>query len=247
MKHARNFAYSLSLSAALALGALALLTVLITPAFANTPAAPAAATAPAAAAAAVTTPPAKVVAPTREEVLTRGQQIAGAVCVACHGLDGNSPLATNPNIAGQPQQYIAAQLGLYKSAKRKNAIMQGMAANLSADDMKALGLYYSVQKNKPNGTARDQALADKGQKIYRAGIAQLQVPSCAGCHGGQGAGIPALYPRVAGQYPDYLLEQLQRYASGERKNVQMQAIASRMRESEMQAVAEYMAGMRPAK
>lgn len=186
-------------------------------------------------------------APTRADILARGQQIAGAVCVACHGSDGNSPLPANPMLAGQPQQYVASQLALFKSGKRKNAVMQGMAANLSADDMKALGLFYSVQKSKPTAVARDQAVAEKGQQIYRAGIAQSKVPACSGCHGGAGAGMPALYPRVAGQYPDYLLEQLQRYASGERKNIQMQAIASRMREGEMQAVAEYMAGMRPAK
>jgi cytochrome c553 len=235
MKHARNFASALSKTATTAALTL-ILTVLSGQAFANDPA-PAAATAA----------PAKALVPTREEVLARGQQIAGAVCVACHGLDGNSPLPANPMIAGHPQQYIAAQLALYKEGKRKNATMQGMAANLTPDDMRALGLYYSIQKAAPKGVARDKDLADKGQKIYRAGIAQSKVPSCAGCHGGAGAGIPALYPRVAGQYPDYLLEQLQRYATGDRKNIQMQAIASRMREGEMQAVAEYMAGMRPAK
>jgi cytochrome c553 len=241
MKHARNFASALSTATVLAFAAYASCATLGGNVFANTPAAEPAATAAGAAVAA------KPVAPTREEVLARGQQIAGAVCVACHGLDGNSPIPANPMIAAHPQQYIAAQLALYKDGKRKNAVMQGMAANLTTDDMKALGLYYSTQKAAPKGVARDKDLADKGQKIYRAGIAQSKVPSCAGCHGGAGAGIPAQYPRVAGQYPDYLLEQLQRYASGERKNIQMQAIASRMREGEMQAVAEYMAGMRPAK
>jgi cytochrome c553 len=238
MKHARNFASALSKTATTAALTL-ILTALSGQALANEPAPAAAATTAAA--------PAKVIVPTREEVLARGQQIAGAVCVACHGLDGNSPLAANPMIAGHPQQYIAAQLALYKEGKRKNATMQGMAANLTPDDMRALGLYYSTQKAAPKGVARDKDLADKGQKIYRGGIAQSKVPSCAGCHGGTGAGIPALYPRVAGQYPDYLLEQLQRYASGDRKNAQMQAIAARMREGEMQAVAEYMAGMRPTK
>lgn len=232
MKHARKFASTLSAVSTASLISLA--TMFSASASAADPA-PAAATTAAAP------------APTRADILARGQQIAGAVCVACHGSDGNSPLPANPMLAGQPQQYVASQLALFKSGKRKNAVMQGMAANLSADDMKALGLFYSVQKSKPTAVARDQAVAEKGQQIYRAGIAQSKVPACSGCHGGAGAGMPALYPRVAGQYPDYLLEQLQRYASGERKNIQMQAIASRMREGEMQAVAEYMAGMRPAK
>ncbi len=241
MKHARKFASTLS--AVSTASVIALATMVSATAFAADPAPAAAAVATTAATAAVIKP----VAPTRAEVLARGQQIAGAVCIACHGSDGNSPLSVNPMLAGQPQQYIASQLAHFKSGKRKNAVMQGMSANLSADDMKALGLFYSVQKSKPTAVARDQAVADKGQQIYRAGIAQSKVPACSGCHGGAGAGMPALYPRVAGQYPDYSLEQLQRYASGERKNIQMQAIASRMREGEMQAVAEYMAGMRPAK
>ncbi len=180
----------------------------------------------------------------KAEVMARGQQIAGAVCVACHGLDGMSAIAANPNIAGMPEQYVAKQLELFKTGVRKNPVMQGMAANLSADDMKALGRYYFAQKPKTNAVARDAALGTKGQKLYRAGNPELKVPACAGCHGGAGAGIPANFPRLAGQWPEYTLEQLKQYATGARKNTQMNAIASRMRESDMLAAAEYIAGMR---
>ena len=187
-------------------------------------------------------------APSKDDVVARGQQIASAVCVACHGLDGMSAVPGNPNIAGMPAQYIAKQLELFKSGARKNVTMQGMVANLktdgSIDDMHALGTYYFAQRAKPNAVARDKALAEKGQKIYRAGIAELKIPACAGCHGGAGAGIPAIYPRLAGQWPDYTLQALKNFSAGERKNVQMQAIAGRMREQDMLAVAEYMAGMR---
>ena len=182
--------------------------------------------------------------PSKAEIAARGQQLAGAVCVACHGLDGMSAVSANPNIASMPSQYIAKQLELFKSGARKNATMQGMAANLSTDDMRALGAYYFAQKAKPNAVARDKLLAEKGQKMYRAGIAELKVPACAGCHGGAGAGIPALFPRLAGQWPEYTLAALKNFSSGERKNTQMQAIASRMRETDMQAVAEYVAGIR---
>jgi cytochrome c553 len=177
-------------------------------------------------------------------MMARGQQIAGAVCIACHGLDGMSALPANPNIAGMPAQYIAKQLELFKSGARKNPIMQGMAASLAADDMKALGTYYFAQRAKANAVARDAAKAAKGQKIYRAGIPELKVPACAGCHGGAGAGIPAIFPRLAGQWPEYTLDQLKLYAAGTRKNTQMNAITSRMRDGDMQAVAEYIAGMR---
>ena len=183
--------------------------------------------------------------PTKAELMARGQQIVGAVCVACHGLDGMSPIPNNPNIAGMPPQYIAKQLQHYKEGSRKNAIMADMAAGLSPADMKALGEYYFAQRPKYNAVARDKALAEKGQKIYRAGIAEAKVPACAGCHGGAGAGIPAIYPRLAGQWPEYSLAQLKAYASGERKHPMMSTITTRMRDNDILAVSEYLAGMRP--
>jgi cytochrome c553 len=183
-------------------------------------------------------------APARAELLARGKQIAGAVCVACHGLDGMSAIPANPNIAGMPAQYIAKQLEHFKSGVRKNAVMAGMSANLSPGDMAALGEYYFDQQPKVNAVARDKALAERGQKVYRAGIAEAKVPACAGCHGGAGAGIPALYPRLAGQWPDYTYEQLQHYVSGARKHPMMTSVAQRMKESDLRAVAEYVAGMR---
>jgi cytochrome c553 len=183
-------------------------------------------------------------APSNADLLKLGQQSASAVCVACHGLDGMSAVAANPNIAGMPAQYIAKQLALFKSGERKNATMQGMTANLSPEQMKGLGLYYFSQRAKPNAVARDKKLAEAGQKIYRAGIASAKVPACAGCHGGAGAGIPALYPRLAGQWPEYTFAALKDFASGDRKNAQMHAIASRMQEKDWKAAAEYIAGMR---
>lgn len=195
------------------------------------------------------TDPAKVAdtsnaTPTKADMMARGQQIVGTVCVACHGLDGMSAISANPNIAGMPEQYIAKQLELFKSGVRNNPIMLGMAANLSPEDMKALGAYFFSQRAKVNAVARDAALAAKGQKIYRAGIPELKVPACAGCHGGTGAGIPAIYPRLAGQWPEYTLAQLKQYTDGTRKNGQMNTITSRMRDGDMLAVAEYVAGMR---
>jgi cytochrome c553 len=183
-------------------------------------------------------------APTKADMMARGQQKAATICVACHGLDGMSAIPANPNIAGMPEQYIARQLELFKSGVRINPIMLGMASTLDADDMKAVGIYYFSQRTKVNAVARDAALAAKGQKIYRAGIPELKVPACAGCHGGAGAGIPAIYPRLAGQWPEYTLAQLKQYTDGTRKNTQMNTITSRMRDSDMLAVAEYVAGMR---
>ncbi len=183
-------------------------------------------------------------APSKAEVLARGQQIVSGVCVACHGLNGMSPVSTNPNLAGMPAQYIAKQLEHFKSGARKNAIMQGMAAGLTPADMAALGEYYFSQRPASNAIARNKALAERGQKIYRAGIAEAKVPACAGCHGAAGAGIPAIYPRLAGQWPEYSNLQLKAYASGERAHPIMGAIARRLNDADMQALSEYIAGMR---
>jgi cytochrome c553 len=186
--------------------------------------------------------------------LARGQQIATTVCAACHGPDGNSALAVNPNLAAQGEQYIASQLALFKSGKedqgrlRASPIMQGIAAGLvksdTQDDMKALGVYFSIQKlNRPAIPAsKEQAL--KGQAIYRAGIRKLDVPACAGCHSPNGAGIPAQYPRLAGQWPEYTYQSLKNYASEQRKHPVMSAIAKRLNDEQMQAVAQYTAGLR---
>jgi cytochrome c553 len=181
---------------------------------------------------------------THAERMERGKQIASTVCVACHGLDGISPIPANPNIAGMPAQYIAKQLAAFKSKERVNPIMEAQVAAMEADDMRSLGVYYFAQKGKTAAIARDRKLAEQGAKIYRAGIADRKVPACAGCHGGAGAGIPANYPRLAGQWPDYTVEELNQYASGARKSTEMQAIASRMTAAERVAVAEFVAGMR---
>jgi cytochrome c553 len=203
------------------------------------PAAPAAA-APAAAASAAE----KAAGPNYAERMERGKQIASAVCVACHGLDGYSPISANPNIGGMPSEYIAKQLDSYKSGKRANTIMQGMAANLTPADMKALGDYYFAQRGKSAAVARSQSLADRGKLIYRAGIAESKVPACSGCHGATGAGLPAQFPKLAGQWPEYTLHELKEYASGERNHAMMTPIAKRMKAEDLVAVAEYIAGMR---
>ena len=130
--------------------------------------------------------------------------------------------------------------------------MQGMVANLSDDDMRALGVYFSQQT--PKGlTAKDPALVKVAQKIYRGGDQTSELPACAACHSPTGAGIPKNFPRVAGQYADYSYAQLKAFKAGERgadkegKDVNgriMATVAGRMTDSQMKAVADYMAGLR---
>ena len=181
----------------------------------------------------------------------RGQRIAGQVCAACHAADGNSVAATNPKIAGQFEEYLHKQLGDFKAQPgkkpaRESAIMTPMAANLSDDDIQSLAAYYSGQKLRP-ASAADKDLAALGQKSWRGGIVASSVPACAGCHGPAGAGIPAQYPRLAGQFAEYVAAQLKGFKDGARSNDAngvMRGVAARMTEREIQAVAQYAAGLR---
>lgn len=181
----------------------------------------------------------------------RGQIIAGQVCAACHAADGNSVAATNPKIAAQFPEYLEKQLADFKAqgAKkpaRDSAIMTPLVASLSGDDMKSLAAYYAGQKLRP-AAAADKDLAALGQKIWRGGIAASNVPACAGCHGPAGAGIPAQYPRLAGQFSEYVAAQLKSFKEGARANDangMMRGVAARMTEREIQAVAQYAAGLR---
>jgi len=184
--------------------------------------------------------------------LAKAGKIATQVCAACHGADGNSAAAANPNLAGQGADYITLQLMHFKAGVRVNATMQAMAATLSDADMKALGIYFSQQKPKGLG-AKDPALVKAGQKLWRGGDEASDVPACAACHSPTGAGIPKNYPRLAGQYADYVYAQLKAFQSGGRgadpggKDVNgriMASIAHDMTDAQMKAVADYAAGLR---
>ena len=181
--------------------------------------------------------------PAAKPDLERGKQIATTVCAACHGPVGISTAPTNPNLAGQHGDYIAGQLALFKSGARPSPIMQGMAAGLSPEDMRSVGAYFETQKPVET-SARDKALASRGEQIWRGGIKQLGVPACAGCHGAAAHGIPAQFPRLAGQHPDLTLGWLKAYATGTRPNAVMGPIASRLSENDMKAVVEYASGVR---
>jgi cytochrome c553 len=176
----------------------------------------------------------------------KGQAIAGQICAACHMPDGNSVIPQNPRLAGQHAEYISKQLSGFKSGERKNPIMMGMASVLTPEQMVDVGAWFESQKPAVPG-AKDKALAEAGQKIYRGGKPGAGVPACAGCHSPSGAGIPAQYPRLAGQHPEYVLAQLKAFRAGERANgnaAQMMTIASRLSDKEMEALAEYVAGLK---
>ena len=176
--------------------------------------------------------------------LAKGEASFSTVCAACHGADGNSMIPANPKLAQQHPEYLFKQLKEFKSGKRANAIMSGMVAALSEDDMRNISYWLASKKAKP-GFAKDKETVILGERIYRGGIPDRQIAACAGCHSPNGAGIPAQYPRIAGQHTDYAVAQLVAFRDGVRKNsAQMTGVAAKMNEREIKAVSDYIAGLR---
>lgn len=182
-------------------------------------------------------------APKFKPDLAKGEA-AFASCVACHAADGNSSIPANPKLAQQHPEYIVKQLKEFKSGKRANAIMSGFAAGLSEEDMKNIA-YWAASKPAKPGFAKDKELVALGERIYRGGIGDRQIAACAGCHSPNGAGIPAQYPRLAGQHADYTAAQLTAFRDGVRKNnLQMTQVAAKLNDREIRAVSDYIAGLR---
>jgi cytochrome c553 len=176
--------------------------------------------------------------------LAKGEASFGTVCASCHGADGNSGSPANPKLAQQHPEYLNKQLQEFKSGKRANAIMSGMVAALSEQDMKNISAWLGTQKAKP-GFAKDKELVSLGERIYRGGLADRNIAACAGCHSPNGAGIPAQYPRLSGQHADYTASQLVSFRDGVRKNsLQMSQVAAKLNDREIRAVADYIAGLR---
>lgn len=188
--------------------------------------------------------PATQAAPAGKADIAAGDAKYTAVCAACHGAGGNSGTPANPRLSQQHPAYIVKQLQEFKNGKRPSPIMQGFAAQLTEQDMVNIGAYLGTQKAKP-GFAKDRELVSLGEKIYRGGLQDRNLPACSGCHSPNGAGVPAQYPRLSGQHADYTASQLVAFREGVRKNSpQMSQIAARLNDREIRAVSDYVAGLR---
>ncbi|MEY3887077.1 MAG: hypothetical protein RL650_1169 [Pseudomonadota bacterium] len=176
--------------------------------------------------------------------LAKGEAIVAGVCAACHAADGNSMIPANPKLSQQHPEYILKQLQEFKSGKRANPVMMGFAAQLSDEDMRNVA-YFVASKPATPGFAKEKETVGLGEKIYRGGIADRQIAACAGCHGPNGAGMPAQYPRLSGQHADYTASQLTQFRDGVRKNnLQMTQVAAKLNDREIKAVSDYIAGLR---
>jgi cytochrome c553 len=154
-----------------------------------------------------------------------------ATCFVCHGEKGKSNDSQWPSLAAQQSVYIVNQLNAFKSGARINSVMQTQSGKLTAEDINNYGAYFAVQQ--PAKAGGDPALARQGK---------AKATVCLGCHGKSGEGNGE-FPRLAGQHPDYLAEQLTKYKNGIRKNDAMQAIAGNLSDEEINALAAFFGGL----
>jgi len=169
-----------------------------------------------------------------------------ATCSACHGMDGNSMVPTFPKLAGQHASYIEKQLANFKAGDRKDPTMSGMAAALSEQDMADLAAYFS-SNTAAIGSAANAEKAAVGKKLFQGGDKAKGISACMACHGPNGAGNPgAKFPALRGQHNAYVIKALKDFRSGARANdmnSMMRDIAAKMSDSDIEAVAEYIAGL----
>src|SRR3990167_11022997 len=174
-----------------------------------------------------------------------------AVCAGCHGMDGNSAAPNFPKLAGQGAEYLVKQLKDIKGKEGEGSArtvveMTGLLDALTDQDINDIAAFYSSQKMSL-GQANAE-LVKVGAPLYRAGNMANKVAACAACHGPTGAGIAlAKYPALGGQHADYIAAQLHKFRKGERTNDGdtriMLAIAAKMSDDEIKAVASYISGL----
>lgn len=185
-------------------------------------------------------------------------KLKSITCVACHGVTGNSASSAFPTIAGQGEKYLYNQLKDFKSGARKNGIMLGMVAALNDQDMQNLAAYYASQTTKPNVAKIDAKILEIGKNIYLQGKKETKTTACVACHGVNGAGIPSAgMPQLSFQHAAYTAAQLRAFrqvsfnkqtngTAAVRNNdmsAMMQNIASELTDSEIEALAQYIAGL----
>lgn len=180
-----------------------------------------------------------------------------ASCAACHSADGNSLVPSFPKIAGLGEKYITEQLKLIKFGERVIVEMTGQLDNKSEQDLKDMAAYFNSKPMQITGAKPLEVKVNAGIKvdglelgarIFRGGNLTTGVPACTGCHSPKGTGNePAGYPRLSGQYAEYIAKQLRAYQSGDRvaggNSVIMRQVAEHMSAAEIDAVANYISGL----
>lgn len=175
-----------------------------------------------------------------------GQNPAAMACLGCHGADGKGIAAAGfPRLAGLPAGYLAKQLHDFRSASRKQAVMEPLAKALDDAEIEAISAYLS---NLPADAApdqrRQQIATDPVTRLALYGDWSRQIPGCVQCHGPGGSGVGEHFPPLAGQPAGYLVAQLNAWRDGSRSNDPNQLmvnVAKAMTDAEVKAVAEFFA------
>jgi len=178
-----------------------------------------------------------VMSPVGAQAADAGPQKAQA-CVACHGPEGNSANPAVPSLAGQPAQFIATQLLMFREGRRKDAQMSPFAAGLSNADLNSLAAYFAAQKLAPLARAADAASTEAGPRL-------ASQHNCTQCHGATLMGQQHI-PRLAGQQAEYLKAQLRGFKASTRFDMdgQMTSAAQALSEADIALLADYMAGLK---
>jgi cbb3-type cytochrome c oxidase subunit III len=172
--------------------------------------------------------------------------ITETACVPCHGVGAAAAQAAPnfPKLDGQHAAYLEKQLREYKAGKRKSQIMAPIIAALKKQQISGMATHFASQAP-ARGAVQNAQLAASGKVLYEEGNRATSVPGCVGCHLANGAGSER-YPRLAGQPQAYIVQQLTDFKSGTRSNDRahvMRAVAGRLTDEEIRAVAEYVAGL----
>jgi cytochrome c553 len=166
-----------------------------------------------------------------------GQQKAQP-CGACHGAEGSSVLPAVPSLAGQPAQFIATQLLMFREGRRKDAQMSPFAQGLSNADLNNIAAYFAAQKLTPPSATPDAATMEAGARIAK----QF---NCTQCHGATLLGQQHI-PRLAGQQSEYLKTQLRGFRATSRFDMdgQMTSAAAALSDADIETLSNYMAGLK---
>ncbi|MBW6389745.1 c-type cytochrome [Billgrantia antri] len=180
-------------------------------------------------------------------------ETAAAVCVACHQANGSGKHIDGaeswPRLAGQNAGYIAKQLQDFKAGRRQNATMQPFANMLDDQQIADVAAYYSqlpVTEAEGGGEA-DEALLARGEQLALRGDWNAYIVSCKSCHGPGNEGAGSTFPGIASQHAGYIEAQLHAWQANERGNDPqnlMGAIAKRMSDEDIRAVAAWLASQK---
>lgn len=189
-------------------------------------------------------------AQTGEDLAQRGNSRGATGCVACHGMRGEGQAqAGYPRLAGMPERYLLKQLDAFSDGTRESAVMERIAASMSAAERRRVARYYASLSYSPQSQPAidaDQETLTRGKRIAFLGKWQHDVPACVRCHGAQGTGIEPFFPPLAGQHATYLEAELQRWKNGERHNDPlglMQSVVEGLSDDDIHAVALFFASL----